>query len=120
MLAIVRNPAGFHVINVLGKGCNFNIIHHTTEALPPLGEWRRDQVGASDRKLIVHAGKSHPHRVRIFLTFLDENDMTKVLHPRYPLDLAPLGSFFLATLSSSSEEMNFPIGIRFSTQLCIF
>jgi hypothetical protein len=61
VLVIVWNPAGFHITTLFGKGCKFNISHYTTEVLSPLAEWHRNQVGASDRKMIVQTGDSHPH-----------------------------------------------------------
>jgi hypothetical protein len=62
MVAIMWNPTGFHVINVCGKGCKFNATHYTTEVLSALEEWHRNQIGAFDRKSIVHA--DDPHRSR--------------------------------------------------------
>jgi hypothetical protein len=74
-----------------------------------LGEWRRNQVGASDQKLIVDADSVHvhSHTAQISLIFMDENDMMKAPH----LFWLPLISFGLATLSNSSAELNFPIGL---------
>jgi hypothetical protein len=55
--------------------------------LSPLTEWHRNQVGASDRKLIVHADNAPARGTNLF-TFLGENDTMKALHPSYSPDLA--------------------------------
>jgi hypothetical protein len=89
MRAIVWNPTGFHVINVLGKGRKFNTTDYITEGFSSLVEWRRNQIRASDRKLIIHADNTHPHTARISVTFLDENDMTKAPHSPSSPNLAP-------------------------------
>jgi hypothetical protein len=48
MLAIVWNPNGFHLINVLSKGIKFNTSHYITDIFVSLLEWRKTQVAGSD------------------------------------------------------------------------
>jgi hypothetical protein len=94
MLTIEWNPTGCHVINGLGKGCKFNCTHCITEMLSLPGEWRRNQVGASDQKLIAHADNAPRHTAGISLMFPDEKHIMKAPHPTYSPDLAP-SDFFL-------------------------
>jgi hypothetical protein len=65
-----------------------------TDILVPLLEWRKTQLGGSDRKLIVHADNERPHTVRVTLEFLKQNGMTKAPYPLYSPDLAP-SDFYL-------------------------
>jgi hypothetical protein len=108
MLTIVGNPAVFHDISVLGKGLKFNATHYVTEILSPLAEWLKNQVGASDRKLIVHADRTRPHTAGISLTFLDENDMMKALHPPYPSDLVPSDFFPFVHVKQLLRGVKYP------------
>jgi hypothetical protein len=120
MLTIVWNIKDFHVINVLGKGWKFNITHYITEMLSPLAEWRRNQVGASDRKVIIHADNAPPHTARISLTFLNENDMTKAPHPFSLLDLVPSDFFLFGHVKQFLRGVESPDRDSLSTQSCIF
>jgi hypothetical protein len=63
MLTIVSNPSGFHLINVLPKGFKFkfNASYYITQILGLLSDWRRTQVGRTNRKLWVHADNARPH-----------------------------------------------------------
>jgi hypothetical protein len=49
MLTIVRNPGGFHLVNILPKGFKFNESYYVTQILDPLSKWRRTQVGRTNR-----------------------------------------------------------------------
>jgi hypothetical protein len=89
------NLTGFHVINVLGKGCKFSATHYITEMSSPLPKWRRSLAEPSDRKLTLDADNAQPHTSRMPLTFLDENDMTRAPHPFSSPDLAPSDFFLL-------------------------
>jgi hypothetical protein len=80
MLRIVSNPTDLHV---LGKWCKFKAVHDITERLSPLTEWHRNQIGASDRKVIGHVDDARPHTAPISLTFLYANEMTKVPIPLF-------------------------------------
>jgi hypothetical protein len=51
MLTIVWNPSGFHLINVLTKWFKSNASCYVTQILGPLSDWRRTQVGRTNRKL---------------------------------------------------------------------
>jgi hypothetical protein len=76
--------------------------------LPSLGEWPRNQVGASDRKLIVHTDKEHLHMAQISLTILDEKDMTKASYPPYVPDLAPSDFFLFGQTKQLLQGAEFP------------
>jgi hypothetical protein len=108
MLTIVCNPTGFHVINILGNGYRFNATHYITEGLSPLAEWRRNQVGRSDRKFIVHANTACLHTARNFLTFRDEIYMRKAPHLPYFPDLSPSDFFLFGHLKHLGGGAEFP------------
>jgi hypothetical protein len=56
MLTIAWNPAGFHVIAFLPKGCKFNAQYYISEVLDPLVQWHRTRGrGRSNQILTVHA-----------------------------------------------------------------
>jgi hypothetical protein len=61
ILIIMWNRTGFHDINVLDRGCKFNVPHCRTEGVSLLAEWRKTQVGTSNRKLTVHADNARLH-----------------------------------------------------------
>jgi histone-lysine N-methyltransferase SETMAR len=84
------------LITVLPKGIKFNTNHYLTDILVPLLEWRKTQVGGSNRKLIVLADNPRPSMVRVTLEFLKQNGMKSVPHPPYSPDLAPSGSYLLS------------------------
>jgi hypothetical protein len=92
---------GFHLINIFLKGIKFNTNHCLTDVLVPLQEWRRTQVGAKDRKLIVYADTALPRAARVTLEFLRQNGMKKRAHSPCSLDLA-LFNFYLLSLISSA------------------
>jgi histone-lysine N-methyltransferase SETMAR len=94
MLTIIWNPQGFHLINVLPKGQKFNADYYITYLLSTLSQWRRNQRGASDRKLLVHADNARPHTALASMNFLDAHGMKKAPHPPYSPDLAP-SDFYL-------------------------
>jgi hypothetical protein len=71
MLTIVWNPNGFSVINVLSKGIKFNADHCIIDVLILFAEWRKPQVGRTDRKLIVHGDCTRSHIEKMSLDFLE-------------------------------------------------
>jgi hypothetical protein len=94
VLAIVWNPNGFPVINVLSKGIKFNTSQPFTDVLIPLAEWCKTQISRTDRKLIVHADDARLHLAKMSLDFLERNEMTKVPQSLYSPRLAPF-DFYL-------------------------
>jgi hypothetical protein len=78
MLTIVWNLSGFHLINVLPKGFKFNASFYVTQILGPLSDWRRTQVGRTNRKLWVHADNARPHIATVKLQFMQQNAMRRV------------------------------------------
>jgi hypothetical protein len=85
MLTIVWNPSGFHLINVLPKGLKFNASFYITQILGPLSDWRRTQVGRTNRKLWVHADNARPHTATVTLQFMKQNAMMRAPHPQCPI-----------------------------------
>jgi hypothetical protein len=75
MLTRVWNPGGFHLVNILPKGFKFKASYYVTQILDPLSKWRRTQVGRTNRKLIVHADKAHPHTAKMTSQFMEQNSM---------------------------------------------
>jgi hypothetical protein len=51
MRTIIWNPSGFNLINVLPKGFKFNASFYVTQILGLLSDWRRTQLGRTNRKL---------------------------------------------------------------------
>jgi hypothetical protein len=89
MLAIVWNPGGFHLVNILPKGFKFNGSYYVTQILDPLSKWRRIQVGRTNRKLIVHANNARSHTAKVILQFMEQNSVQRAPHPTYSPDLTP-------------------------------
>jgi hypothetical protein len=75
MLTIVWDPNDFQVINVLSKGIKFNINYYITEVLTPLVEWRKNQAGRTDPKLIVHVDKARLYTATVSLDYQQQNGM---------------------------------------------
>jgi histone-lysine N-methyltransferase SETMAR len=94
MLTIVWNPGGFHPVNILPKGFQFNASYYVTQILDPLSKRRRTQVGCTNRKSIVHADNARPHTARMALQFMEQNLTQRAPHPAYSPDLAP-SDFYL-------------------------
>jgi histone-lysine N-methyltransferase SETMAR len=107
MLTIVWNPTGFHLINVLPNGIKFN-----SPCVPnifvPLPEWRKTQVGGSDRKWIVHADKTGLHTAKVNLEFLKHNRIKRASHPRYSPDLAPSDFYLFGCIKQFLPGHEFP------------
>jgi hypothetical protein len=93
MLTIVWNPSGFYLSNVLPKWFKFNTIFHVTQILGRLSDWRRTQVGRTNRKLWVHANNARSYTATMTLQFMQQNAMRRIphLHPPYSPDLAHSG-----------------------------
>jgi hypothetical protein len=91
MVIMVWNPSGFHVIQALPSGCNFNTGCHRRESeiREPLSEWRREQAAGASRKLIVHADNTRRHMAAAAQEFTEDNGLERAIHPQYSPDLAP-------------------------------
>jgi hypothetical protein len=73
-----------------------------------MAERHKNQVSASNRKLIVHADNASWHTARISLTLLDENDRRKALYLPYSPDLAPSDFFLFGHVKQLPPEVEFP------------
>jgi hypothetical protein len=89
MMTIIWHPTGCYPIVALLKGIKFNADDYISDILDPLAEWRRSQVGGSDRRLHVHADNVHLHSAKKVTEFLAGNGMKRAPHPPYPPDLEP-------------------------------
>jgi hypothetical protein len=107
MLTIVWNPNGFHVIDVLPKGIKFNADHYITDAFIPWAEWRKTQVGRTDRNLIVHGDNAGLHTAETSLDFLEQNGMRKALHPPYSRDPAASDFYLFGHVKQFLAEHKF-------------
>jgi transposase len=94
MVTIVWNHTGFYRIVAFPKGMKFNTDYYISHILDPLAEWRRSQVGGSNRKLHVHADNARPHTAKKVTEFLAGNGMKRAPHPPSSPDLA-LCDFYL-------------------------
>jgi hypothetical protein len=81
MLTIVWNPSGFYLINVLSKKLKFNTSFYVTQILGRVSDWRRTQVGRTNRKLWVHVDNARPHTATVTLQFMQQNAMRRAPHP---------------------------------------
>jgi hypothetical protein len=111
IVAIIWNPAGSYRIVVLPKGMKFDAEYYNyiSHILDPIAEWRRSQVGRSDRRLHVHADNVHPHTAKKVAEFLAGNGMRRVPHPPYSPDPAPcdfyLFGYIKGRLADASLEV---------------
>lgn len=107
MVTIVWNPAGFCRIAALPKGSKFNTDYYISEILTPLAAWRAGQVGATDRKLIVHSDNARPHMAKKVNEFFANNGMTRAPHPPYSPDLAPCDFFLFGYIKERLKGRSF-------------
>jgi hypothetical protein len=107
-LTTVWNPNGFHIINGLSKGIKFNADHSITDVLILLAEWLKTQVGRTDRKLIVHADNACRYTAKMSLDFLEQNRMSKVLHPPYSPDLVLFDFYLFGHIQQLLVGQEFP------------
>jgi hypothetical protein len=89
MLTVIWNPLGFHLIDVLAKGCKFNAAYYATETLLPLSKWRSASAKGDKPKLTIHSDNSRPHTAQHSAQFFEQNRMKTAPHLRYSPDLAP-------------------------------
>jgi hypothetical protein len=71
-------------------------LHYVPDILVPLLEWRKTQVGGSDRKLIVDTDNARQHTARVTVEFLTHNGMKRARHPPHSPDLACSGFYLLS------------------------
>jgi histone-lysine N-methyltransferase SETMAR len=109
IVTIAWNPTGFYQIVALPKGMKFNGEYYISHMyiLDPLTEWRRSQIGGSDRRLHVHAGNAGPHTAMKVTEFLTANGMQKALHLPYSPELAPCGFRLLAYIKDRLAGASF-------------
>jgi hypothetical protein len=81
MIIIVWSFTGFHVFDILSKDSKFNAHHYVSAILQSLADWHIGEVGATDRKLILHADNARPHTAEVSLAFTEQNGMKRALHP---------------------------------------
>jgi hypothetical protein len=110
ILTIVWNPSGFHLINVLSAGCNFNPSHDVTNILGPIAGCRRVQAGASRRRLIIHADNARPHVAKLAQQFQEHNSVKRAPHQAYSPDLAPSDFSLFGYLKHVLAGQEFPDG----------
>jgi hypothetical protein len=65
------------------------VSYYVTHILRPLSDWRKTQVGRTNRKLWIHADNARPHRATVTLQFMQQNVMRRASHPTYSPDPAP-------------------------------
>jgi histone-lysine N-methyltransferase SETMAR len=109
MVTIDWNPTGFYRIVALPKGTKLNPDYYISHIFHPPTEWRRSQIGGSDRRLHVYADNARPHTAKKVTEFLAGNGMKRASHPPYSLDLAPCDFYVFGYIKdrlagASSEE----------------
>jgi hypothetical protein len=73
----------------------------------PLVEWRKTQVGGTDRKSLIHADNAHSHPAKKCLDFPEQNGMRKA-PPPYSADLAPSDFCLFAHVKQLLAGHKFP------------
>jgi hypothetical protein len=111
MGTIVCNPTGFSRIVIFSKEIKFNADSDISHVLDPLTEWRRSQVGGSDRRLHIHADNARPHSAKKVTEFLACNGMKSAPHPTFSPDLEPydfdlFGQIKGSLAGASSQEFD--------------
>jgi hypothetical protein len=91
IVAIVWNPQGFHLVDVLPKGQKFNANYYIDRILRQLLENRSTGRGSC---LIIHADNARPHTARKIFKFYRQNRLEMASHLSYSPGLAP-SDFFL-------------------------
>jgi hypothetical protein len=89
MITVTWNRGGFHVIAVLPEGQKFDTDYYTREILQKIPDWRSQQPGRRDPKVLVHADTARPQRARLSLDFFEENWMEKARDPLHSCNLEP-------------------------------
>jgi histone-lysine N-methyltransferase SETMAR len=107
MVTIVWNPRGFYRIVALPKGMKFDADDDISHIFDPLAEWRRSQVGGSDRRLHVHANNARPNTAKKVAKFLACNGMKRAPHPLYSPDLAPCEFYLFRYIKSRLAGASF-------------
>jgi hypothetical protein len=100
VVTTVWNVTIFTRIAALRKGGKFNADDYISGILAPLAEWRAGQVGATDRKWIVHADNARPGTPKKVNEFLANNGMTRAPYLPYSPDLAPCDVFLFSYIKN--------------------
>jgi hypothetical protein len=114
MITVAWNPSGFQVVAALPMGTKFNAGFYTTEILQRIKDWRGNHGVRRVRRLVVHADNARPHTANLLMSFMEDNMMTKALHPPYSPDLAS-SDFFLFGGMFESPDMHISFHIPWWT-----
>jgi hypothetical protein len=96
MLTVGWNRRGFHVAKSLPEGTKFNSEYSVNNILIEISDWRRGAGETRPKKRWVHADNARWHTAKVLIHFLALNEIKKVFHPFYSLDLRPSDFFFSA------------------------
>jgi histone-lysine N-methyltransferase SETMAR len=107
MMTIVWNPPGFYRTIALSKGMKLNTNYYISHRFDSFAEWRRSQVGASDRRLHAHVDNARYHTVKKVTKFLAGNGMKRAPHPPYSPDLAPWGFYLFEYIKGRLADASF-------------
>jgi hypothetical protein len=117
---IVWNPTGFYRIVALPKGMKSNAGYYSSHTLDPLAEWRKSQVGGSDRRLHVHARNAYPHTAKKGTEFLAGKGMKRAPRASYSRDLAPCDFYPFDTSKTGWQVHHSRNSINFCKRLMRF
>jgi hypothetical protein len=98
---------GFYRILALPKGMKLNADYYISHVLDPLAEWRRSQVGGSDRRLHVHADNARPHIAKKVTEFLAGNGMKRASQPPDSPDLSPCDFYLYGYIKGRATGASF-------------
>jgi hypothetical protein len=91
MLTGVWNQHGFHVVNILPRGCKWTSQYDIDNILP---EFCALQIAGDRRRPVIHAENARPHIPTRVKEYMEEYVMRTARDPPYSPDLAP-SDFFL-------------------------
>jgi hypothetical protein len=98
VVRIAQNPDGFHAVDALPKGENFNAAYCTEHILQPILEYR-SKSGLC--QFIIHQDNVRSHMARKSRTLGESNSFRIGLHSPYSPDLDPSNFFFLGFSSTA-------------------
>jgi hypothetical protein len=120
IVIVVWNHTGVYRIVGLPKGTKFHAGHDISHILDSLAEWRRNQVGGSDRRLHVQTDSACPYTAKKVTEFFAGNGMKRPSHPPHSSDPAPCDFYFLGTSNAGLQVQHSRSPINFCRRLMRF
>jgi hypothetical protein len=107
MVTVAWNPVGFHLVEVLANGRDFNAKYHRDNILTERIRFRPE---AGERHVVIRADNSRPHTAQQCRTFCAENGVRPAIHALCWPDLAPSDFFLFGYVEHRLQGLIFPSG----------